>query len=311
MAAAYCRYRTWVQLFHALMVTNSYVTTSIEATSMNCFGFLDGDRTINGQKSLPKVCLDARAFSSKSYLERGAQDPNKNHPPVELERAGSEEVPTQNKKVDAEKRTSGERPLKKNYGDIILEGQTERRTSKSTTQLINASINRKLPNDTIFYNKPFEWKEIPFNFDLTNIKQQGVGSESLDGGGNNQTKTINLDSRKINNEWWETTRKNESTWINEDSKQQRWEINQKEEDDLTWSGYKNDHKHYKKSDGGFNQKTEHQDELSSTQAAFVIRGENVWAKNQSNGIIPNLTLGKPNRSQTGQNSTQLSKTEFK
>ncbi|GJR46275.1 hypothetical protein Tco_1314378 [Tanacetum coccineum] len=65
------------------------------------------------------------AFSSKSYLERGAQDPNKNHPPVELERAGYKDVPTQNKKVDAEKRTSGERPLKKNNGDIILEGQTE------------------------------------------------------------------------------------------------------------------------------------------------------------------------------------------
>ncbi|GJX34288.1 zf-CCHC domain-containing protein [Tanacetum coccineum] len=46
------------------------------------------------------------AFSSKSYLERGAQDPNNNHPLVELERAGSEEVHTQNKKVDADKSTS-------------------------------------------------------------------------------------------------------------------------------------------------------------------------------------------------------------
>ncbi|GKA47446.1 gag protein [Tanacetum coccineum] len=86
------------------------------------------------------------AFSSKSYLERGAQDPNKNHPPVELERAGSEEVPTQNKKVDADKSTSN------GLGATINHG-------KSTTQLINASIKRKLPNDTIFYNKPFVYNE--------------------------------------------------------------------------------------------------------------------------------------------------------
>nr|GEX43348.1 hypothetical protein [Tanacetum cinerariifolium] len=41
------------------------------------------------------------------------------------------------------------------------------------------------------HNKSKEWKEIPFNLDLTDIKQQGVGSESLDGG---------------------ITRKHESTW---------------------------------------------------------------------------------------------------
>lgn len=98
------------------------------------------------------------AFSSKSYPKRGAQDPNNNHPLVELQRAGSKEVPTKNKKVDADKSTSSERPLKKNYGDIVLKGQKEQRTSKSTTPLINASLKRKLANDTIF-NETFLYNE--------------------------------------------------------------------------------------------------------------------------------------------------------
>ncbi|GKC19161.1 zinc finger, CCHC-type containing protein [Tanacetum coccineum] len=37
-------------------------------------------------------------------------------------------------------------------------------------------------SNKLTHDKSKEWKEIPFNFDLTNIKQQGVGSESLDGG---------------------------------------------------------------------------------------------------------------------------------
>nr|GEY70307.1 hypothetical protein [Tanacetum cinerariifolium] len=37
-------------------------------------------------------------------------------------------------------------------------------------------------------NVVMEWKEIPFNLDLTDIKQQGVVSESLDGG---VTKSMN------------------------------------------------------------------------------------------------------------------------
>ncbi|GJU19468.1 hypothetical protein Tco_1152810 [Tanacetum coccineum] len=53
------------------------------------------------------------------------------------------------------------------------------------------------------------------------------------------------------------------------------EITRRKEDDLP--GYKNDHKHYKKSDGGFNQKMD-QEDLKIYTAAFVIRGENVGPK---------------------------------
>ncbi|GKD79066.1 hypothetical protein Tco_1341687 [Tanacetum coccineum] len=76
----------------------------------------------------------------------------------------------------------------------------------------------------------------------------------------------------------ETTRK----MINMDTmkiKATKVEITRRKEDDLP--GYKNDHKHYKKSykksDGGFNQKMD-QEDLKTYTAAFVIRGENVGPK---------------------------------
>nr|GEZ74731.1 hypothetical protein [Tanacetum cinerariifolium] len=50
------------------------------------------------------------------------------------------------------------------------------------------------------------------------------------------------------------------------------EITGRNKDDLP--GYKNDHKYYKKSDGGFNQKMD-QEGLKTYTAAFVIRRENV------------------------------------
>nr|GFA15831.1 3-oxoacyl-[acyl-carrier-protein] synthase 3 A, chloroplastic-like isoform X2 [Tanacetum cinerariifolium] len=50
------------------------------------------------------------------------------------------------------------------------------------------------------------------------------------------------------------------------------EITGRNKDDLP--GYKNDHKHYNKSDGGFNQKMD-QEDLKTYTAAFVIRGENI------------------------------------
>ncbi|GJT71919.1 hypothetical protein Tco_1031205 [Tanacetum coccineum] len=85
------------------------------------------------------------------------------------------------------------------------------------------------------------------------------------------------------------------------------EITRRKEDDLP--GYKNDHKHYKKSykksDGGFNQKMD-QEDLKIYTAAFVIRGR-MLGQNPINRINPK-PAGKPNRSQTGQNPTQLSKT---
>nr|GFC07942.1 hypothetical protein [Tanacetum cinerariifolium] len=56
-------------------------------------------------------------------------------------------------------------------------------------------------------------------------------------GGNNRKKMINMDTMKI------TATKVEITGRNKD--------------DL--SGYKNDHKHYKKSDGRFNQKMDQED----------------------------------------------------
>nr|GEZ79213.1 hypothetical protein [Tanacetum cinerariifolium] len=49
------------------------------------------------------------------------------------------------------------------------------------------------------------------------------------------------------------------------------EITGRNKDDLP--GYKNDHKHYKKSDGGFNQKMD-QEDLKTYTATFLIRGEN-------------------------------------
>nr|GFD10603.1 hypothetical protein [Tanacetum cinerariifolium] len=44
------------------------------------------------------------------------------------------------------------------------------------------------------------------------------------------------------------------------------EITRRNKDDLP--GYKNNHKHYKKSDGGFNQKMD-QEDLKTYTAAFV------------------------------------------
>nr|GFA86771.1 hypothetical protein [Tanacetum cinerariifolium] len=46
------------------------------------------------------------------------------------------------------------------------------------------------------------------------------------------------------------------------------EITGRNKDDLC--GYKNDHKHYNKSDGGFNQKMD-QEDLKTYTEAFVIR----------------------------------------
>ncbi|PWA38565.1 gag protein [Artemisia annua] len=99
------------------------------------------------------------AFSSKSYPQQRDEDPDDNHPFVELQRDESEEVPTQNKKVDAEKSTSSERSLKKSPDIIIHDGQKECDTSRSTSQLINAFRKRKLTKDTNFYNEPFVFNE--------------------------------------------------------------------------------------------------------------------------------------------------------
>nr|GFA76669.1 hypothetical protein [Tanacetum cinerariifolium] len=97
-------------------------------------------------------------------------------------------------------------------------------------------------------------KEIPFNLDLTDIKQQGVSSESLDGG---ITESMNqpeikedihckqcCKTRKITITKVEITRK----MINMDTMKitaTKVEVTGRNKDDL--SGYKNDHKHYKKS----------------------------------------------------------------
>nr|GEX23174.1 hypothetical protein [Tanacetum cinerariifolium] len=48
------------------------------------------------------------------------------------------------------------------------------------------------------------------------------------------------------------------------------EVTGRNKDDL--SGYKNDHKHYNKSEGGFNQKMD-QEDLKTYTVAFVIRGK--------------------------------------
>nr|GFA74886.1 hypothetical protein [Tanacetum cinerariifolium] len=48
--------------------------------------------------------------------------------------------------------------------------------------------------------------------------------------------------------------------------------------------YKNDHKHYNKSDGGFNQKID-QEDLKTYTASFVIRGENI-------GSNPSFSCGR-------------------
>ncbi|GKC55237.1 zinc finger, CCHC-type containing protein [Tanacetum coccineum] len=71
--------------------------------------------------------------------------------------------------------------------------------------------------------------------------------------------------------WWKQPEK----MINKDTmkiKATKVEITRRKEDDLP--GYKNDHKHYKKSDGGFNQKMD-QEDLKTYTTAFVIRGENI------------------------------------
>nr|GFC79366.1 hypothetical protein [Tanacetum cinerariifolium] len=81
------------------------------------------------------------------------------------------------------------------------------------------------------------------------------------------------------------------------------EITGRNKDDLP--GYRNDHKHYNKSVGGFNQKMD-QEDLKTYTAAFVISGR-MLGQNPITQFNPK-PAGKPNKSQTGQNPTQLSKT---
>nr|GEV53470.1 zinc finger, CCHC-type [Tanacetum cinerariifolium] len=109
-------------------------------------------------------------------------------------------------------------------------------------------------SNNLTHDKSKEWKEIPFNLDLTDIKRQGVSSESLDGG---ITESMNQPG------------------IKEDIHRKNSKLEGRNKDDLP--GYKNDHKHYKKSDGGFNQKMD-QEDLKTYTAAFVIREENVGPK---------------------------------
>ncbi|GJZ35738.1 hypothetical protein Tco_0581555 [Tanacetum coccineum] len=76
----------------------------------------------------------------------------------------------------------------------------------------------------------------------------------------------------------ETTRKNDQHGYNEDQSIKGGHT-RREGDDLP--GYKNDHKHYKKSykksDGGFNQKMD-QEDLKTYTAAFVITHNHVGPK---------------------------------
>ncbi|GKB36412.1 hypothetical protein Tco_0881354 [Tanacetum coccineum] len=108
----------------------------------------------------------------------------------------------------------------------------------------------------------------------------------------NQTKDINW-TQKTQHERWKQPEK----MINMDTmkiKATKVEITRRKEDDLP--GYKNDHKHYKKSykksDGGFNQKMD-QEDLKTYTAAFVIRGR-MLGQNPINRINPK-PAGKPNR----------------
>nr|GFC23109.1 hypothetical protein [Tanacetum cinerariifolium] len=113
--------------------------------------------------------------------------------------------------------------------------------------------------------------------------QPGLKEDHNNEGGNNRKKMINMDTMKITATKVEITKKNK--------------------DDLP--GYKNDHKHYSKSDGGFNQKMD-QEDLKTYTAAFVIRGR-MLGQYPITQINPK-PAEKHNRSQTGQNTTQLSKT---
>nr|GEZ43573.1 zinc finger, CCHC-type [Tanacetum cinerariifolium] len=56
-------------------------------------------------------------------------------------------------------------------------GSNQSRGQKNNFKKETHNNSNKLTHD-----KSKEWKEIPFNLDLTDIKQQGVNSESLDGG---------------------------------------------------------------------------------------------------------------------------------
>ncbi|GKD04371.1 hypothetical protein Tco_1179345 [Tanacetum coccineum] len=89
------------------------------------------------------------ALSSKvkqTYIRSTSDDSENDHPFIEVQRDEFEEQPTLKKKVNAEKITSSERPLQKNYDVNILKGRKERETSKSTTQQTYASTNQKLAN---------------------------------------------------------------------------------------------------------------------------------------------------------------------
>nr|GFA90102.1 hypothetical protein [Tanacetum cinerariifolium] len=111
-----------------------------------------------------------------------------------------------------------------------------------------------------------------------------------------------MDSRNITTTKMEITEK----MINMDTMKitaTKVEVTGRNKDDP--SGYKNDHKHYKKSDGGFNQKID-QEDLKTYTAAFVIRGR-MLGQNPINRINPK-PAGKPNRSQTGQTQSSANVT---
>nr|GEY99855.1 zinc finger, CCHC-type [Tanacetum cinerariifolium] len=131
-----------------------------------------------------------------------------------------------------------------------------------------AFLYQALPEDQLLQIMNYKWKEIPFNLDLTNIKQQGVSSESLDGG-----ITESMNQLGIKEDIHCKNSKLEEKMINMDTMKitaTKVEITERNKDDL--SGYKNDHRHYKKSDGGFNQKMD-QEDLKTYTTAFVIGKE--------------------------------------
>nr|GEY97886.1 zinc finger, CCHC-type [Tanacetum cinerariifolium] len=98
------------------------------------------------------------------------------------------------------------------------EKQGRRRGHGGSNQLRGKENNFKKEthnnSNKLTHDKSKEWKEIPFNLDLTDIKQQGVSSESLDGGITRNM--INLDSKKITITKVEITRLNDQHGHNED-----------------------------------------------------------------------------------------------
>nr|GEW06728.1 zinc finger, CCHC-type [Tanacetum cinerariifolium]GEY53086.1 zinc finger, CCHC-type [Tanacetum cinerariifolium]GEZ24416.1 zinc finger, CCHC-type [Tanacetum cinerariifolium] len=122
------------------------------------------------------------------------------------------------------------------------------------------------------HNKSKEWKEIPFNLDLTDIKQQGVSSENMDGG---ITKSMNQPGIKEDIHCKNSKLEGEN---NQKYDQPGLKEDHNNEDDL--SGYKNDHKHYNKSNGGFNQKMDQEDlkNLRSNKLLADIQSKNLTTK---------------------------------